>query len=54
MLKMIYVNFDNIKDKINKSVSQDLGNHGNGNSSSSTKCLKFSNFFVNDRSGHSE
>lgn len=51
-LEMINVNFDNVKDEINKFVGQDLGNHGNGNNSSSTKYFKFINFFVNQKSGH--
>lgn len=54
MLKMIYVNFDDVKNEINEFVDWDLGNHGNGNSSSSTRCVKFIEFSIKNRSGHSE
>ena len=54
MLKMIHINFNMLKDEIDKFVSQNLSNHSNGNGSSSTRRLKFIKFSVNDRSGHSE
>lgn len=44
MLKMIYIDFDNIKDEIDESVSRNPGNHGNGNRNSSTRYPKFINF----------
>ena len=37
-----------------KSVDKDLSNHGEGNSSSSTKYPKFISFSVNNKSGHFE
>ena len=43
-----------MKDKINKFVGQNLGNHSDGNGSSSTKRLKFISFSINNRSSHFE
>ena len=51
---MIYVNFNNIKDEIDKYVGHNLGNHGNGNESSNIRLLKHINFFVINRSNYFE
>lgn len=52
MLKIIYVNFDNIKKEFDKFVGQTLGNHVDDNDSNIIKYYKFINFFVNNRSTH--
>lgn len=52
MLKIIYIDFDNLKDKIDKSIGQDSGNHSNNDNNNSTKYDKFIKFFVNNRSSH--
>ena len=54
MLKIIYVNFNNVKNEINESIGQDPGNHSNSNGSSSIRRPQFISFFVNNRSGHSK
>lgn len=54
MLEIIYIKFDNIKNEIDKFISQELGYHSNNNSSSSTKRLKFISFFLNNKSGYFE
>ena len=51
---MIHVNFNNVKEEIDKFGGQDLGDHGNGNGSNSTRRPKFISFFVNNRSSHFE
>ena len=54
MLNRIHVNFNNVKDETDTFVSQDLGDHGNGNSSSSTRHPKVISFSVNNRSSYLE
>lgn len=51
---MIYIHFNNVKDKIDQFIGQDLGNYGKHNSSSSTKRPKFISLSVNNRLGYSE
>lgn len=53
-LKMIYVNFNNVKEEIDKSIGQDPNNHSKNNAKSSTRRPKFISFFVNNRSSYSE
>lgn len=53
-LKMIHINFYNMKDEIDEFVSRYSGNHGNSNGSRSTRRFKFISFSVNNRSGHCE
>ena len=52
MLQIIYVNFNNVKDKIDEVVGQDPGNHSDDNGSSDNKCPEFVSFFDNNRSGY--
>ena len=51
-LKIIYIDFNKLKDKSDKFIDQNSGNYGNGNSNSNIKCFKFINFFVNIRSSY--
>lgn len=44
MLEMIYIDFDNIKDEIDESISRNPGNHSNGDRNSSTEYPKFISF----------
>ena len=48
-LEIIYVDFNNVKDEIDKYVGQDPGNYSNGNGSSSIRGLTFISFFVKNR-----
>lgn len=52
-LEIMPMNINDMTNKINKFVSRNPGNNGNGNGSSSIRCLKFISIFVNNRSSHS-
>lgn len=54
MLEIISINIDNVTNKIDKFVSENLGNHDNSNGSNSNKHLKFINFSVNNRLSYFE
>lgn len=51
---MIQINVNNMTNEIDKFVSQNPNDYGNSNSSTSTRHLKFTSFFVNNKSIHFE
>ena len=53
-LEIIHVNFNNVKDEIDKFFGQYQGNYGNGDGRSSIRYLKSINFTINNRSDYSE
>ena len=52
ILKMIHIDFDNVKYEIDKLVGQNPGNYGIGNGNSSTRYFKFITFSLTNRLVH--